>query len=150
MATSPLGKYLVGTVVPNIGAVDAETRTASVIRSPASAWAAAFTLTARAWSVAKSPSKRRDRVAVVLPEATPDMPEMDTLGIGVNRSKLDVVTPLTNVVPVSLTVTLAPLRVLSVRDAGLVDAILALSFSVRRKDRTATSASFRFESASCA
>ena len=68
MAT-PARKDLSGTVaLPNDGAasaaVPARTVTAPVVRSPLRAWAAAFTLTARVWSVAKSPVKASVRVAV--------------------------------------------------------------------------------------
>ena len=71
----------------------------------------------------KSPVKDSVSLAVVLPAAAPDSEEMARVGIAVTSSKPDAVTPLANVVSASLTVTVAVLRVLSVGDEGLVDAI---------------------------
>ena len=106
MAT-PARKDLSGTVaLPNDGAASAETWIALVVKSPPRTWAAAFTLTARVWSVAKSPVKASVRVALVLPEVPPETLAMDTFGIAVTSAKLEAVTPLPKVVPASFTVTL--------------------------------------------
>ena len=106
-----------------MAALGTATVTVPVVRSPLRAWAAALTFTARVRDVSKSPVKARVSVAVVLPEAPPDTPEMETLGTSVTSSKLDAVTPAPNVVSASDTATVAVFRFASVRVAGLVEEI---------------------------
>ena len=64
--------------------------------------------------------KAKVSVAVVSPEFTVDTCEMDKSGIADTSSKLDAVTPLAKVVPVSDRLSVALFRFVSVSDDGFV------------------------------
>ena len=95
-----------------------------------------------------SPAKVKVSAAVVPPDVTPEMLEIDTSGISVTNSKLDAVTPLPKVVPVSDKLMIAVSRFASVNDDGLVDATDAPETAIM-KLISARSVLARFESASC-
>ena len=115
--------------VPKLGAVSSVlvggTSTDPVVRSPLRAWAAASTFTANVVAFVILPVKARVNVAVVSPEFTVDTFEMDKLGIVVTNSKLEAVTPLPKVVPVSVIPRVAELRFVPVNDTGLKEVIAA-------------------------
>ena len=115
--------------VPKLGAVSSVlvggTSTDPVVRSPLRAWAAASTFTANVVAFVILPVKARVNVAVVSPEFTVDTFEMDKLGIVVTSSKLEAVTPLPKVVPVSVIPRVAELRFSPVNDTGLKEVIAA-------------------------
>ena len=104
--------------IPGVGV----TATVPVARSPLRWWAAALTRTARVRTASKPPVKASVRVAVVVPDAPPEMlPTLSPAMAGlVASAKLDFVTPAAKVVSSSATVTVAPLRLASVSAEGLV------------------------------
>ena len=101
------------------------TSTDPVVRSPLRTWAAASTFTANVVAFVILPMKARVKVAVVSPEFTLDAREADRLGIVVTSSKLEAVTPLPKVVPVSVITRVAEFRFAPVNDARLEEVIAA-------------------------
>ena len=120
----------------------------SEIKSKFRAWALDLIFTFKVSSTLKSPVNANVSVADELPFVAPETCEIDRLGISVINSKLDGVTPLPKVVPVSDKLTIAVSRFASVNDDGLVDATDAPETAIM-KLISARSVLVRFESASC-
>ena len=110
--------------LPKLGAssVGARGTVLPVVTSELPKWAAARTRTASVAGTSKSPVKPRVSVADVLPDAPPVTLETDSPAIAglVTSAKLDADTPEAKVRPPSETVTVAPFRVASVSEEGLV------------------------------
>ena len=109
-----------------VASSEVATGTVAVVTSPASACAAASTVTPSVWAESKSaPVWPSVSVAVVLPPvAVTD--DTERPGTPVFSRKPAIPTPLTNVLLVSVTVTVAPSSVASVSIAGLVGASVAV------------------------
>ena len=134
-----------------VASSDVVTGTVADVTIPGSACAAAATVSRRVRAVSKSwPSWARISVAAVSPAATVASEPMRSPGTLVFSVKFAAVTPDSNVVPISVTVTSAPSMVASVSGDGLVASAAVGSTTVMVNVSSARSLSARLVSPSWA